>query len=378
MSEPTVNPPGQPGSDAASTAAPPPDQSAPTSQGAWKPFGQAPVTAPPVTAATAASTELAPTPAPAPKSVPLALAIERGRSYVKGLTEPVEVENQEVSPAPYAAQAPGWVQDRTVLEYKLGRRLDGWADTVPGMAAHAPLLIQEFVNDMPSHLNPRIWPVSTRLAVTGLNSLAQGVEIPVSPRGLLRIFSLIGPAFGIVPRIILRLLGLDIIGRERDYLFVATTAGAAVGVNISANGRDLYLAWDLFLRRVWNELTLGLVALIGIVVGAIAGLLTTHIAKLSGITTLPLTLAFVGAFLVAGLIGVVACCILGALFGSVTVGDPQALFVKQIDFFEAHDVQAMALSVDKALRAAADKAGINAALLRAKGEFRTGRRGRVI
>jgi hypothetical protein len=246
------------------------------------------------------------------------------------------------------------------------------------MAAHAPLLIQEFVNDMPTHLNQRTWPVSTRLAVTGLNSMAQGVEIPASPQGLLRILSFIGPAFGIMPRVILRLFGIDIIGRERDYLFVATTSGAAIGVNISANGQDLYIAWDLFLRRVWNELTLGLLALIGIVVGTIAGLVVTDAAKLHGVTTLPLTLAFVGAFLGFGFGSIVATLILGSLLGVVTSGDPQALLFKQVDFFEAHDVQAMALSVDKALRAAADRAGINVSMLRAKGSFHTGGHGRVI
>lgn len=313
-------------------------------------------------------------------SVPLA-AWERARNYVGQLSQPLEVENLAVSPAPFAAVTPGWTPDRPVRERQLGEWVDGWADTVPGMADHAALMLEAFVGDMPTHLNTRTWAVSTRLGVTGLSTLAQGIDIPVSPRGVVRVLSSIGPGFRAIPRVILRMFGLDIIGRQRDYLFTAMTPGAAVGINISATGRDLYMAWDLFVRRVWNEVAVGLVALLALIVGAFAAWGAVNFAKAhAAATTGVLVGTFVGTFLAAAVFTVFACLAMGVFLGLASRGDPLALLVKRIDFFEGHDVQAMVLSVHKAMRAAADRAGVDVTLLRAKDEFRVerGRRGRVI
>jgi hypothetical protein len=215
--------------------------------------------------------------------------------------------------------------------------------------------------------------------MTGVSTLARGIDIPLAPKAVVRVAQSVPPAVVSLPRLFLRLFGVSIIGKQRDYLFAVTTPGAVVGVMITGAGKDLYMAWDLFLRRVWNEVVVGLLALIPLVIALFAGLgaaftLRSNLFALifGGIA------AFLAAFFAVGIPTTAGVFVALALLGWIFKRDPLAFFRKEIDLFEAHDIQSMSLSVHKALMHAADVAGIDQKLLREKREFVTGRDKRVI
>jgi hypothetical protein len=303
------------------------------------------------------------------------------QNYLPNITQPTGLDPTTISPAQFVANTPGWLHAPPITDTQLGYRIDGWADTVEGMAQHAPLLIQALVSDLPTHFQPAVQSVSARFGVTGLSTLAQGKDIPISFGAIVTIFKSIAPAVKVLPLVFMRIFGVKIVGKQRDYLFTVTTPGAVATLNVTATGNDLYLAWDLWLRRVWNELAIGLVMLLALAVGAIAGWqAASGIVRLYG-GQAPLNavlLGFVGAFLLAGLFSAGSVIFATLALGWLLRGEPLAFFVKDIDLFEAHDVQAMVLGVDKALRNAAEKAGLDVKLLRAKENYRVGRRGRII
>lgn len=311
-------------------------------------------------------------------SVPLlATAVQK----VGQMTAPTQDETG-ISPAPFAAQAPGWAHTKPLTDAKLGDRIDGWADTVVGMADKAPLMIQALVQDMPTHFRPATHALSTRLGMTGVSTLAKGIDMPLSPMTVVRVAQSVPSAIAALPRLILRVFGVTIVGKQRDYLFAVTTPGAIVGVMITGAGQDLYMAWDLFLRRVWNEIVVGLVTLLALVVGVFAGFgavrAASFLAAYAPSPTLVLVGAFLGAFISVGLGTFFGVFIAVAILSLIFRRDALAFFRKDIDLFEVHDITSMELSVHKALLRAADKAGIDSKLLRAKEGFTTDRDKRVI
>lgn len=311
-------------------------------------------------------------------SVPL---LASAAQLVGQMTAPVQDETG-ISPAPFAAQAPGWAHTKPLTDAQLGDRIDGWADTVIGMSDKAPLMIQALVQDLPTHFRPATQSLSTQLGMTGMSTLARGIDMPLSPVALVRIAQSIMPTITVLPRLILRLFGVTIVGKQRDYLFAVTTPGAIVGIMITGAGQDLYMAWDLFLRRVWNEIAIGLLTLIALVVGVIAGFGAVRTASIfanyTSSPSLVLAGAFIGAFISVGLGTFFGVFAIIAILGFIFRRDTLAFFRKSIDLFEVHDITSMSLSVHKALLRAADKAGIDSKLLRAKEGFTTDRDKRVI
>ncbi len=293
--------------------------------------------------------------------------------------------------APDIVRAPGWTTSKPIFMGRLGARIDGWADTVDGLADRAPALLQAFAADLPSHLMPHVRPISAPLGISGIDALAVGVENPLSPT---RAWPLIGRAFSVIPRSIPTLFGFRIGGKQRSYQLAAITPGATVAININRTGQDLYLCWDLFVKRVWNEVTIALV--IGL--GALWSLLVFLLA-LIGVARLGSTVQECSAFfgcvdvpvdkgelIRADLIGIIpdflgALVVVTALFlvaGLVFRGEVQGFFRKRIDLFEADDIAALMLVVDKSIRKAADKVGIDKKLLRPKEGFKAGESNRLI
>jgi hypothetical protein len=88
--------------------------------------------------------------------------------------------------------------------------------------------------------------------------------------------------------------------------------------------------------------------------------------------------AFLVAFVLSGLGTFAGLFVVAALLGTLFKRDPMGYLRKDIDLFEIHDIQSMALSVHKAMLSAADRAGIDVKLLRAKQGYTTGRSSRVI
>jgi len=210
----------------------------------------------------------------------------------------------------------------------LGERLDGWADLIEDVAERAPEVIQAFQERVSVRRMPNVQHESSALATGGLT------------------------------------------GKQRPYQLVHTPTGAAVAVYIGQFGRDLYVAWDLFIRPVWNMMVvwgiLGAAAVLGLfqAVGQDPWTGRTRFSFLGWIgTTIGLSILF--ALLVAGV-------------GFVLRRNPLAFFIKQLDAFDADDITAMTLAVHKSLLQAIDAVGIDIQLLRVKEQFHGGRRDRLI
>jgi hypothetical protein len=166
--------------------------------------------------------------------------------------------------------------------------------------------------------------------------------------------------------------------------------GASIAIAVKRTGRDLYLSWDLFVRRLWNEAVIGIILLSSAIPSAILGVLLSFTSSAPVPSTNPLQPATASSsspfggfliFLVVLLVGTVVLSInysiLLVIVGLIVKRDPLAFFLKEITLFEYHDISAMTISVDKALRQAADQAGIQAAL-RPKAQFKVGPRDRLI
>jgi hypothetical protein len=292
--------------------------------------------------------------------------------------------------SPATVRAPGWTASKPILMGKLGARIDGWADTVEGLADRAPALLQTFAQDLPQHLMPHVQPMTALLGIAGLDALAVGVDNPVMPRS----WPLIGRAFAVIPTSIPTLLGFKIAGKQRDYQLACITPGATVAININRTGQDLYLCWDLFVRRVWNEVTvalvIGLAALWSVLVAVLTMIGISRLGQAcqtyNGRTICYATGIDTGALIRADLIGVIPNFLISAVvitlffmaLGTFIKGHHLWYFVKGIDLFEQHDIGALILVVDKTLRKAADKVGIDTKILRAKERFSAGSPARLI
>jgi hypothetical protein len=205
----------------------------------------------------------------------------------------------------------------------LGAWVDGWADTVEGAAKQ----------EMPVNIAFRDGMESRRIAFAS----DDGTQLSTG-------------FFG---------------NRKRDTQVVSTSCGANLVIHIAPVGRDLYLSWDLFVHQLWNWTTvwviLGLSVLFSFVPVPILGGYGMSLLNPIGIVT---------NFIILG--------ILVGLLGLILRGNPLAFFLRDPDYFDAQDITAVTIAVDKTLRQAADSAGIDASLLRPKEQFRGGKRDRLI
>ncbi len=221
-----------------------------------------------------------------------------------------------------------WVTAGSRNLSQLGERLDGWADLIEGVAERAPEVIRAFQERVSVRQMPNVQHESSALTISGL------------------------------------------ITKQRAYQLVHTPTGATLAVYIGQFGKDLYVAWDLFVRPIVNKAVLW--AILG--AAALFGLFTAfgH-DPWTGRTTFSFG-GWVGATVGLGIL----FAFLLALGGLVWKRDLLAFFVKKLDFFDADDITAMTLAVHKSLLEAVDAVGIDVHLLRMKEQFLGGRRDRVI
>jgi hypothetical protein len=258
---------------------------------------------------------------------------------------------------------------------------DGTANLLEGMSNTAPGVIQAFQMKLPSHLMPEMGLLNADLAITGIQALAKGSDSPLSLRNIFTTslagfegwFKVIVALFNGLFR---RQEGTKVTAKQRDYKFACTTPAATVAIYIGACGNDLYLCWDLFLRRVWNEVIIGMIIALALVIALYQGF-TGAMNQLSQGSSLFAFLSILG-IIPSFIFGAISFAVLLMIAGFLFKRDVWAFLTKEIDLFEAHNIGAMVLAVDKTLRQAADTVGIHANLLRAKEQFRVGRRERLI
>jgi hypothetical protein len=148
---------------------------------------------------------------------------------------------------------------------------------------------------------------------------------------------------------------------QRNYQFVHVSAGARAVIYIAAYGRDLYLSWDLFVRRLWNRAVFIVIAILAILVGLWAWSMSDFSGFLGGMigTAVVLCLGVVGA-------------------GVVRARDPMWFFKRNPNFFEMQDNTELTFAVHHALVKSADSVGIRASMLRLKEQFHGGQRDRLV
>ena len=227
-----------------------------------------------------------------------------------------------------AERPAAWVTSGARSLSWLGERLDGWADLIEGAAERAPEVIKAFQERVSIRQMPNVQHESSTLTTGGL------------------------------------------VGKKRPYQLVHTPTGAAVAVYIGQFGRDLYVAWDLFIRPGWNMIVIW--GILG--VGAVLGLFQAFGRDpWTGHTRFNF-FGWIGATI--GLSILFALLVGGA--GLILKRNPLAFFRKELDAFDADDITAMTLAVHKSLLQAIDAVGIDIHLLRVKEQFRGGRRDRLI
>jgi hypothetical protein len=278
---------------------------------------------------------------------------------------------------------------------KEGDRIDGWASLVDGMADKAPQVIEEFQRRIAARNLPRVRSEPTDLKESG------------------------------------------VMGEQRRFQMIRYRDGYTLAVYIDRFGNDLYLAYDLWGRRVirwatvflilgiafvlsflsilsdgiffelfnwgkWIAFTMGFIVL-GTVGGVALGAFEDEekgtssrdfirSPKMLGFVSIAAILAFIFVlmaddFLVwfnwIGMVGLtVGFSIIGsigtAVAGLFLKGSALAFFVRQITLYTLHDTTAMLLAVHHSLVQAAENAGIPKQTLRPKEQFHGGRRDRLV
>lgn len=153
-------------------------------------------------------------------------------------------------------------------------------------------------------------------------------------------------------------------GEKRHYHLVTHQVGASVAVRVAEFGSDLYVAWDLFVRLVWNWGTFATIA-------GVAGLIGYAWEMQSSYSLFE-------SWLVKTIALIVTITPMVGLAGLALKGNFWAPFREQYNHFSADDVTAMTLAVHDSLLEGLDHIGVNMTLIRPKKEFRAGERERII
>jgi hypothetical protein len=204
----------------------------------------------------------------------------------------------------------------------LGDRIDGWAELVDGKANQADALYR-FLHH--------------RLARRGMPNVSHGDTL-LTPGGLA--------------------------GEKRRYHLVVHKVGTSVAVRIGSFGKDLYVAWDLFVQQVWKWGVLMIIA-------GVAGLIA-FAWEMSDYSPSPAAFFFKAGGLFTLFLPLVL------LGGKLLKGSWLAYFREEYNQFSADDVTAMTLAVHNSLLEGLDHIGVNMSLVRSKREFRGGERDRII
>ncbi|HFD39073.1 MAG TPA: hypothetical protein ENJ31_04390 [Anaerolineae bacterium] len=280
---------------------------------------------------------------------------------------------------------------------KLGRPYDGWDDTIEGQGNKAEAVRRAFAEEMKRRAPPNLKTYRGTLSTGGVT------------------------------------------GKRRPYYLVRNYAGALVAIYLASFGRDLYLAWDLFVRKrvkwrnlgimfgiavalslltLWASSALGegpspfalgelfqesqalctsacfVIWVIVVGAGALAAGLELHGNRyaffvedtgygyqqilwrnIAIMAGLVLALTILNVYLLAWLLIIVLNAL---IIGKILRGAARAFFIEVMDHFAVNDTRAMVLTVDKSLRRAVDAAGLDASLLRPREMLQAGQWTRII
>lgn len=284
------------------------------------------------------------------------------------------------SQATSVATPQNWAQVSPTTVNKLGDRIDGWADTVVQHGNLAGQIAQTFSQELLPHLKPEMQPTNGKIGVGGLSSLAKGNS---NPFALNAIGSTIGRSIAALPKVPAVFFGRSPADRQHQYQYVTVAPGVSLIVKISAIGYDLFVSWDLFAKRVWNEVVIGWIILTAVIFTllqqVVATLIINAINSATASSGYPATTTAVGfspiTFIIGLVVGFLGWLVGIALFVAVLSflfrRNPLAFFVKDADLFELHDVEGLVLSVHKALYRSIEAAGIDTSTLRKKDAFKS-------
>lgn len=210
----------------------------------------------------------------------------------------------------------------------LGERLDGWADLIEEAGDKFEAVVSAFQQHLLSRQVPEVEHEAATLTTGGMFS------------------------------------------KQRPFQLTLTRTGATMAVYIGKFGRDLYVSWELFIRPLWND-----TVIVGIICAAILlGLMfSTSRNPFTGHTEF----SFVN-WIIATIVLSLCFAVLVAMAGSAVKHNPLGFLIKELDAFDADDIGATMLAVHKSLLHAIDSTGIDIKLLRAKEQFRAGKRDRLI
>ncbi|MCU0485541.1 MAG: zinc ribbon domain-containing protein [Anaerolineales bacterium] len=227
---------------------------------------------------------------------------------------------QPAQPERYAQ--PNLPVSGTIQIDHLGARLDGWADLVEDAGSSASVVSQHFAQELAAHQMPQVNVVRADLTPGGIS------------------------------------------GKHRAYQLTQSYTGATMAVYIGQFGKDLYLAWELFVRTVikWRNILI----MIGI-----AAVLSLLITLMGGDFNFIMWLMATAVWSIAIFIG-------AGFAGKIMRNSRLAFFIEEIDLFTSDDITAMMFVVHKSLMKALDAAGLDSSILREKEHYAAGRRERII
>lgn len=164
---------------------------------------------------------------------------------------------------------------------------------------------------------------------------------------------------------------------QRDYLVIYNQhRGEVMTVYIRQFGRDLYVAWDLWIKRRYNWLVLGIVLFMalmfsipfGSAVGAAASIFNRFFGLLVGLIAIGVLTVLVSGVIGWGLSNI-------ALFFT---GGRWTYFIRRLSDFDVHDINALELATHDTLLKSAHELGISTDLFREKSQFGSESLGRTI
>lgn len=217
---------------------------------------------------------------------------------------------------------------------RLGLRLDGWADLIDGAGSQADDLLQFVHRRLSVREMPQVSLDDRALTVGGMA------------------------------------------GERRRYHLVGHQVGATLALYIASFGHDLYVTWDLFVRRVWNKsLLIAIVIFAGItnIFWGIGGLI-------GGIESEKFWVFLSGLFgwVIGTAFSAIGICILVGVAGLILKRSFWAFLTYEYNHFRADDIAAMMFAVHHSILEGLDSIGVDRALIRPKEQFLAGRRERVI
>ncbi len=179
---------------------------------------------------------------------------------------------------------------------KFGVWIDGWSDVIEGADGHAAEIKEGFLKEMKN------------AGIEGLRAsdmpLSSGNQVP------------------------------------RNFHVIQDKSGATATVRIAPFGKNLLVSWDLYVKRIPNWITIGVLGGV-ILIFAILASINSFLFN-SGVGGI---LNFFNVLLTWPLVPIIGILIAGKIWKD----DPWGYFVKDLDDFALEDAESLAMVVDSAL-----------------------------